>query len=83
MGFLGVHILEVKQHVFDMASSSNFFDVVLFFLSSLVTSPSFKFHVNIITGSQVLTIFFYKGLTRNPKIENTENFAQYLETRTS
>ena len=30
-----------------------------------------KFHVNIITGSGVMTIFFYKGLTRNPKIENT------------
>ena len=27
-----------------------------------------KFHVNIITGSGVMTIFFYKGLTWNPKI---------------
>ena len=30
-----------------------------------------KFHVNIITGSGVMTIFFYKGLTRNPEIWNT------------
>ena len=25
-----------------------------------------EFHVNIITGSGVMTIFFFKGLTRNP-----------------
>ena len=30
-----------------------------------------KFHVNIITGSKVMTIFIYKGLTRNLKIGNT------------
>ena len=30
-----------------------------------------KFHVNIITCSGVMTIFFYKGLTRNPEIGNT------------
>ena len=30
-----------------------------------------KFHVNIISGSGVITIFFYKGLTRNPEIGNT------------
>ena len=30
-----------------------------------------KFHVNIITGSGVTTIFYYKGLTRNPAIVNT------------
>ena len=30
-----------------------------------------KFHVNIITGSGVKTILFYKGLTRNPEIGNT------------
>ena len=29
-----------------------------------------KFHVNIITGSGIKTIFF-KGLTRNPEIGNT------------
>ena len=30
-----------------------------------------KFHVNIITGSRVMTIVVYKGLTRNPYIGNT------------
>ena len=30
-----------------------------------------KFHVNIITDSGIMTIFFYKGLTRNPEIGNT------------
>ena len=33
----------------------------------------FKFHVNIITGSKVMTIFVYKGLTRNSEIVNTLN----------
>ena len=28
------------------------------------------FYVNIITGSGIMTIFFYKGLIRNPEIEN-------------
>ena len=30
-----------------------------------------KFHVNIIAGSRIMAIFFYKGLTRNPEIGNT------------
>ena len=30
-----------------------------------------KFHVSIITGSGVMTIYFYKGLTRNPENGNT------------
>ena len=30
-----------------------------------------KFHVNIITGSGIITISVYKGLTRNPEIGNT------------
>ena len=37
--------------------------------SSVLTGP--KFHVNIITGSEAMTIFVYKGLTRNPEITNT------------
>ena len=32
---------------------------------------SIRCHVNIITGSGVMTIFFYKRLTRNPKIGNS------------
>ena len=30
-----------------------------------------KFHVNIITGSGIITILFYKGRTRNPETGNT------------
>ena len=41
-------------------SSSIFFDIVAFLLSSLVTRPSFR----------VMTIFLYKGLTKNPEIGN-------------
>ena len=39
----------------------------MFLLSSLVIGP----HVSIITGFRVMTIFVYKGLTRNPKLGNT------------
>ena len=43
-----------------------------FFWSCFVSLVSFsywsKFHVNIITGSGITTIFFEKGLTRNPDI---------------
>ena len=34
-----------------------------------------KFHVNTITGSGVMTIFFYKGLTGYSKIGNTPAWA--------
>ena len=30
-----------------------------------------KFHVSIITGFRIMTIFLYKGLNRNPEIGNT------------
>ena len=40
------------------------------FVSLIKFSYWSKFHVNIITGSGVVTIFFYKGLTRNPEIGN-------------
>ena len=56
----------------DMTSLSYFFDVVVFLLSSLVTGPSLLLvTVNIGTGSGVMTIFVYKGFTRNPEITNT------------
>ena len=48
----------------------NLFDLDLFLLSSLVTGPSL-YHVNIITGSGIMTFFFYKGLTKNLEIRNT------------
>ena len=41
------------------------------FVSLLKFSYCSKFHVNVITGSGVMTISFYKGLTRNPEIKNT------------
>ena len=42
-----------------------------FFVCLVKFSFCSKFHVNIIASSGVLTIFFYKGLTRNPEIGNT------------
>ena len=48
--------------------------IVRFFWTRFVSLVKFgnwsKFHVIIITGSGVTTTFFYKGLTRNPKIGN-------------
>ena len=41
------------------------------FVSLIKCSYCSVFHVNIITGSGIMTIFFYKRLTRNPEIGNT------------
>ena len=41
------------------------------FVSLIKFSYWSKFHVNINTGSAMMTIFFYKGLRRNPEIGNT------------
>ena len=61
--------MAMGSQISDMTSSSVFFDVVFF---SLVRFTYWsKFRVNIITGSEVKTIFFYKELTRNPEIGNT------------
>ena len=49
----------------DMTSSSKFLEALVKF------SYWSKFHVNIIIGSRIMTILFYKELTRNPKIRNT------------
>ena len=49
--------------------------IVKIFWHGLVSLAKFsywsKFHINIITGSGIMSIFFYKGLTRNPEIRNT------------
>ena len=45
-----------------------FFDVVLFLLSNLVTGPSFMYISSLVLES--MTIYVYKGLTRNLEIEN-------------
>ena len=50
----------------DIMSPLNFFDVFLFFLSSLVTGPSFLAIPSLVL--EVMTIFFYNGLTRNSEI---------------
>ena len=42
-----------------------------FFISLVKFSYWSKFHVNTIVGSGIMTIFFYKGLTRNPEIRNS------------
>ena len=47
------------------------FNSFLTFCFSCQVCHCSKFHVNIITGSGIMTIFFYKGLTRNPDIGNT------------
>ena len=41
------------------------------FVSLVKFSYWSKFYINIITGSGVIAIFFYKGLTRNREIGNT------------
>ena len=51
--------------------TSQFVDIQRCFASLVKFSYWSKFHLNIITGSGVMTIYFYKGLTRNPEIGNT------------
>ena len=50
--------------------------MINFFKSCFVSPVKFsywsRFHVNIITGSGVIIIFFNKGLTRNPEIPPSE-----------
>ena len=58
-----------RRHNFPTWHYCQFFDVVLFLFSSAVSGA--KFHVNIITGSRFMLIFFYKGLTTNPEIGST------------
>ena len=71
--WLYIYKIAMASQFSDMTSSSIIFDLILFFFSSLVTGqfPLVKFHINIITGSGVITIFFYNGLTRNLGIGNT------------
>ena len=49
------------------------------FISLVKFSYLSNFHVNIITGSGIMPIFFYKGLTRNPEIRNTLRIQQLPE----
>ena len=58
--------MTMTSQLADMTSSSSFICRCFVFLVKI--SYWSKFHVNVITGSGVMTIFFYKGLTRNPEI---------------
>ena len=58
------------RHNFSAWRHRLFFFLMLFF-SLVKLSYWTKFYVNIITGSGVMTISFYEGLTRNPEIGNT------------
>ena len=50
--------------------------IVIFFWLNHISFVKFKywskFHVNIVTGSRVMTIFLYRGLTGNPEIPSSE-----------
>ena len=52
--------------------------IVNYFWRGFVSLEKFtywsKFHVNIITGSRLMTIFLHKKLARNPEIENTSSW---------
>ena len=52
----------------NMTSSTNFFNVVVFYLSSFVSNFPFI----IITGFGVMAIFVYKGLSGNLEYENSQ-----------
>ena len=60
----------------DIGVTFSRYDVIInFFWRCFASRVKFsywsKFHVNIIIGSRVGTIFFHKGLRRNPEIGNT------------
>ena len=57
------HVSEIKRNQTFLFSNVN--------TKLIYDSYWSKFHVNNITGSGVMTIFFCKGLTRNPEIGNT------------
>ena len=44
------------------------------FISLVKFSYWSKFHISIITGSGIMTILFYKGLTKKPEIGNTPDW---------
>ena len=62
-------------HCFRLAKNSKRDNTLSFFWHCFVSLVKFKyctkFNVNIITSSGIMTIFFYKGLTRNLEIGNS------------
>ena len=65
----------VTPQFVDMMSSSIFLLLLFVFWCCCVFLVKFsycsKFHVNIITGSGIMTIFINKELTKNPEMGNT------------
>ena len=51
------------------------YDIIVIFWRCFISLVNFsywsKFHINIITGSGIMTNFFYQGLTRNQEIGKT------------
>ena len=66
LNWLWIGKMAMASQFTDKTSSSIFCDVV----SLVKFIYRSTFHVNIINGSGVMTIFLYKGLTRNPEIWN-------------
>ena len=64
---LGLRLLEYSESAINRKNV----DVIVNFLSGLITVPTPQFLNNIITGSGVMTTFVYKELTRNPEIGDT------------
>ena len=61
--------MTMTSQFFEMTSSSIFF--YIFFVFLVKFNYWGKFYVDVITGSGVMTISSYKGLTRNPEVANT------------
>ena len=86
----GFQLLQIGRKLEKLQWRHNFsiWRQIQFFLTLFVSLVKFsylaKFDVNIITGSGVMTISFYKGLTRNLVIRNARlSFAHYLESGAS
>ena len=70
----GNRITTITSQIVNMTSLSIFWG----FIISLVNFIYYvKFDVNIVAGSGVMRIFFYKGLTRNSEIGNCPIFGYW------
>ena len=70
----GSKLAENPKNVYDFTIFRHDVNVNFFwhcFVSLVKFSFWSKFHVNIITGSGVMTVSFYRGMTRGPEIEDT------------
>ena len=75
----GIWLLDCSKLVINQENNNDIticqHDIIINFLTVFISFVKFSywtmFHVNIITGSGVMTIFLYKRLTRNPEIGNS------------